>query len=143
MTDERGATGDEGAAPLAVADVATWIGAGLTEVGGDRVGAVEGFYVDSEAGEPVWLIARLGRRRGTRVVALPLAECAGAPAGVWTAQSADTLRRAPVVDPIRPLRREHEITICGHFGIGSRAGRAAAVAARPDGAVTATPPTAA
>jgi hypothetical protein len=121
-------------------EAARWVGASLTEVGGDRVGAVEGFYVDSEAGEPVWLIARLGRRRGTRVVALPLAECAGAPSGVWTAQAAESLRRAPVVDPIRPLRREHELTICGHFGIGSRVGRAAALAHRADGDVTATPP---
>jgi hypothetical protein len=121
-------------------EAARWVGASLTEVGGDRIGAVEGFYVDSEGGDPVWLIARLGRRRGTRIVALPLAECAGAPSGVWTAQSADALRRAPVVDPIRPLRREHELTICGHFGIGSRVGRAAALAGREDGAVTATPP---
>jgi hypothetical protein len=121
-------------------DPARWLGASLTEVGGDRVGSVEGFYVDSEAGEPVWLIARLGRRRGTRVVALPLVECAGASSGVWTAVSADALRRAPVVDPIRPLRREHELTICGHYGIGSRVGRAAVLAGRGDDDVTATPP---
>ncbi len=130
----------EAAPPPTAEEAARWIGASLTEVGGDRIGAVEGFYVDSEAGEPVWLVARLGRRRGTRVVALPLAECAGVPSGVWTAQSAETLRRAPVVDPIRPLRREHELAICGHFGIGSRAGRGAALAGRADGDVTATPP---
>jgi hypothetical protein len=131
---------EQGAPPSPDADLPGWVGASLTEVGGDRVGSVEGFYVDSEAGEPVWLIARLGRRRGTRVVALPLAECAGFRSGVWTAQRADALRRAPVVDPIRPLRREHELTICGHFGIGSRVGRAATVAGRPEGDVTATPP---
>ena len=131
----------EGGAPLPSLEAAMgWVGAELTEVGGDSIGAVEGFYVDSDGGDPVWLVARLGRRRSTRVVALPLAECAGAPSGVWTAQSAEALRRAPVVDPIRPLRREHELTICGHFGIGNRVGRAAAVAARTDGAVTATPP---
>jgi hypothetical protein len=130
----------EHGAPPSPDEAARWVGASLTEVGGDRVGSVEGFYVDSEAGEPVWLIARLGRRRGTRVVALPLAECAGFPSGVWTAQSADALRRAPVVDPIRPLRREHELTICGHYGIGSRVGRAAVLAGRDDDAVTATPP---
>ena len=130
----------EHAAPPSAQEAAAWVGAGLTEVGGDRVGSVEGFYVDSESDEPVWLIARLGRRRGTRVVALPLAECAGYPSGVWTAQDADGLRRAPVVDPIRPLRREHELTICGHFGIGTRVGRAAALGNRSEGEVTATPP---
>jgi len=38
------------------------------------------------------------------------------------------------------LRREHELTICAHFGIGERVGRAAKVAPRPQGDVTATPP---
>jgi hypothetical protein len=126
--------------PPSAAEASRWVGASLTEVGGERIGSVEGFYVDAEGGQPVWLIARLGRRRGTRVVALPLDECAGFQAGVWTAQGADALRRAPVVDPIRPLRREHELTICGHFGIGSRVGRGAAVTNRPEGEVTATPP---
>jgi hypothetical protein len=133
----------EQAAPPSAEEAASWVGASLTEVGGDEVGSVEGFYVDSEDGEPVWLVARLGRRRGTRVVALPLTECAGLPSGVWTAQGIETLRRAPVVDPIRPLRREHELTICGHFGIGSRVGRAAALSGRSEGEVTATPPAAA
>jgi PRC-barrel domain protein len=132
----------EPAAAPSAEEAIRWVGASLTEAGGDRIGSVEGIYVDSEAGDPVWLVARLGRRRGTRIVALPLSECAGLEAGVWTAQSAEALRGAPVVDPIRPLRREHELTICGHFGIGSRVGRAAALASRADGEVTATPPAA-
>jgi hypothetical protein len=134
---------DELAPPPSLAEAMRWVGAGLTEVGGEEIGAVEGFYVDSGKADPVWLIAKLGKRRGTRVVAVPLAECAGSGRGVWTAQPGETLRRAPVVDPIRPLRREHELTICGHFGIGSRVGRAAALARRDDGEVTATPPSAA
>ncbi len=128
-------------APTPSADVAeTWVGASVSERGGKAVGEVEGFFVDSADGRPVWLVARLGRRRGTRVVAVPLSECAGAPSGVWVAEEADALRRAPVVDPIRPLRREHELTICSHFGIGERVGRALALAGREDGEVTATPP---
>ena len=83
------------------------------------------FYVDAESGEPAWLIARLGRRRRARVVAVPFANCAGAPFGVWVAQEGEAIRSAPVVDPTRPLRREHELTICAHFGIGEKVGRAA------------------
>jgi hypothetical protein len=44
-----------------------------------------------------------------------------------------------VVDPSRPLRREHELTICAHYGIGEAVGRAAAVVGRDEGAVTAQP----
>ncbi len=117
-----------------------WVGAGVTTIDGTAAGEVEGFYVDQVSGDPAWLIARLGRRRGSRLVAVPLRSCAGAAFGVWIALEGDLLRTAPVVDPTRPLRREHELTICSHFGIGADVGRAAEVAERAEGSVTASPP---
>jgi hypothetical protein len=122
------------------AEAMGWLGSDLAELGGNSIGQVQGFYADAESGRPAWIIARLGRRRRARVVAVPFANCGGAPFGVWVAQEADAIRSAPVVDPTRPLRREHELTICAHFGIGERVGRAAVVAGRRDGAVTAVPP---
>ena len=116
-----------------------WLGAELSERDGKSVGKVEAVFVDAGGGEPVWLVARLGRRRATRLVAVPLRECAGAAFGVWSAQSGEVLRTAPVIDATRPLRREHELTICTHFGIGEAVGRAAEVATRPEGEVTAVP----
>jgi hypothetical protein len=118
----------------------SWLGAELAELGGESVGQVQGVFVDADSGEPAWLVARLGRRRRARVVAIPFATCAGAPFGVWAAQEGEAIRSAPVVDPTRPLRREHELTICAHFGIGEKAGRAAAVAGREEGGITAAPP---
>jgi hypothetical protein len=117
-----------------------WLGSDLAELGGSSVGQVQGIYVDAESGDPTWLIARLGRRRRARVVVIPFANCGGAPFGVWAAQEADAIRSAPVVDPTRPLRREHELTICAHFGIGEKVGRAAEVAQREAGTTTAIPP---
>jgi hypothetical protein len=130
----------EAAAMPTLAEVRKWVGAELGEIDGAGVGAVEGFFVDSGSGNPVWLIARVGRRRHTRLVAVPLRDCAGAAFGVWVAHDAAALSTAPVVDPTRPLRREHELTICAHFGIGEGVGRAAEVVGRPEGAVTASPP---
>jgi hypothetical protein len=121
-------------------EVGGWIGAELTELSGSKVGEVSGFYVDDDSGEPVWLVLRVGRRRAARVVAVPLSFCAGASFGVWVAQEGEKLASAPVVDPARPLLREHELTICEHFGIGEAVGRAAEVFERPKGAVTAAPP---
>ncbi|HKF83577.1 MAG TPA: hypothetical protein VKB23_11515 [Solirubrobacterales bacterium] len=121
-------------------ETTNWIGTDLAELGGSPVGQVQGLYVDAEGGGPAWLIARLGRRRRARVVAVPFSNCAGAPFGVWVAQEADALRSAPVVDPSRPLRREHELMICAHYGIGEQVGRAAEVASREAGAATAVPP---
>jgi hypothetical protein len=125
---------------LSAAEAMSWLGADIAELDGDAVGQVQGLFVDADNGEPAWLIARLGRRRRTRIVAVPFSSCAGAPFGVWVAQEADAIRTAPVVDPTRPLRREHELTICAHFGIGEKVGRAAAVAGRKEGGITATPP---
>jgi len=129
----------EGTQPSA-AEAMSWLGADVTELGGGAVGQAQGLYVDAVSGEPAWLIARLGRRRRARIVALPFSSCAGAPFGVWVGQEADAIRSAPVVDPTRPLRREHELTICAHFGIGEKVGRAAEVVGREAGRVTATPP---
>jgi hypothetical protein len=130
---------EEGRKPT-TAEAMGWLGADVAELGGGAIGQVQGLFVDADNGEPAWLIARLGRRRRTRIVAIPFANCAGAPFGVWVAQEADAIRSAPVVDPTRPLRREHELTICAHFGIGEKVGRAAEVAAREEGGITATPP---
>lgn len=121
------------------AEAMTWQGADVAALDGGTLGQVQGFYVDAESGEPAWLVARLGRRRRARIVAIPFANCAGAPFGVWVSQEGDAVRSAPVVDPTRPLRREHELTICAHFGIGEKVGRAAAVAGREEGGITAAP----
>lgn len=126
-------------ARASAAEAMGWLGTAVTELGGSAIGQVQGLYLDADSGEPAWLIARLGRRRRARVVAIPFSNCAGAPFGVWVAQEADAIRSAPVVDPTRPLRREHELTICAHFGIGEKVGRAAEVQARESGEVTATP----
>ncbi|HEX2265937.1 MAG TPA: PRC-barrel domain-containing protein, partial [Solirubrobacterales bacterium] len=121
---------DEPARRPSTAEAMGWLGAEVAELSGEAVGQVQGLFVDADSGEPAWLVARLGRRRRARVVAVPFSNCAGAPFGVWVAQEGDAIRSAPVVDPTRPLRREHELTICAHFGIGEKAGRAAEVVAR-------------
>lgn len=125
--------------PISAAEAGGWLDTEITELNGSSVGQVQGFYLDAESGDPVWLIARLGRRRRARVVAVPFSNCAGAPFGVWVAQEGDAIRSAPVVDPTRPLRREHELTICAHFGIGEKVGRAAAVVGRAAGEISAKP----
>jgi hypothetical protein len=122
------------------AEASAWIGAAVTEIDGAKVGEVHGFFVDQASGDPVWLLARLGRRRNAKLVAVPMRDCAGAAFGVWVGQEAEALKTAPVVDPSRPLRREHELTICSHFGIGEGVGRAAEVVGRPQGEITAEPP---
>lgn len=127
------------ASPLpSLAEVRGWVSHAVDDVGGAAVGQVQGLFVDAEGGGPTWLVARQGRVRGT-LVAIPLRDCAGGGGRVWVAHGEGAIRSSPVVDPTRPLLREHELTICAHYGIGERVGRAAEVAARPEGSVTSQP----
>ncbi len=131
--------------PVPLPEAISWVGGPLAELGGSAVGEVQSVYIDSSDHHPSWLVAKLpgsGRReRGARVVAVPVDVCAGAAgAGVWAAVDGSRLRGAPVVDPTRPLLREHELTICEHFGIGEDVGRAATVVELADGAITSIPP---
>jgi len=121
-----------------LSEVRKLVGHPVDDIGGAAVGQVHGFFVDAGGGDPTWLIARQGRLRGT-LVAIPLRDCAGGGGRVWVAHGADTISSAPVVDPARPLLREHELTICAHYGIGERAGRAAEVVSRSEGSVTSQP----
>jgi PRC-barrel domain len=127
-----------GAAPsLAVAR--SWMGMPVDGIDGTDVGQVHGLFIDAGAGDlPTWLVVRQGRFRGTLVV-VPLRECASGGGRVWVGQEQEAIRRAPVVDPSRPLLREHELTICAHYGIGEQVGRAAEVAGRDDGSTTSVP----
>ena len=129
---------------IPLAEAIGWVGAPLADVDGEALGEGQSVYIDSTDHHPAWLVAKLtgGRRgRGARIVAVPADMCAGAAGvGVWAAIDGVRLRGAPVVDPTRPLLREHELTICEHFGITGEIGRAGAVAGLAEGAITSIPP---
>jgi hypothetical protein len=124
-------------APPSLGEARGWVGRQVDDVGGSSVGQVHGLFLDAGSGEPTWLIVKQGRFGGSLVV-VPLRDCAAA-ARVWVAHPRETIRSSPIVDPSRPLLREHELTIGAHYGIGERAGRPAEVAGRPAASVTSTP----
>ncbi len=127
------------AAPVSLEDVRSWRGYGVDEVDGSGVGQVHGCFVDAERGQPSWLITKLGRFGASTLVAVPIADCAGGAGRVWVGHERERIRSAPVVDPTRPLLREHELTIASHYGIGADVGRATEVAGRAEGSVTSQP----
>jgi len=129
---------EEPAAPPSLEQARTWIGNGVDDLGGAGVGQVHGLFVDAGSGAPTWLIVKQGRLNST-LVAAPLRDCAAAAGRVWIAHERETIRRAPVVDPTRPLLREHELTISAHYGIAETVGRATEVAGRPENSVTSQP----
>jgi hypothetical protein len=125
-------------APPSLSEARGWVGHQVDDAGGTGVGQVHGLFVDPGSGEPTWLIVKQGRFGGS-LVAMPLRDCAATAGRVWAAHPRETIRSSPVVDPARPLLREHELTISAHYGIGESVGRAAEVAGRPGASVTSTP----
>jgi hypothetical protein len=116
-----------------------WRGCAVDDVGGSGVGEVHGVFVDALDGSPAWLLVKCGTRFNRTLVAVPLRDCAAGGGRAWIAHRGEAIRRSPVVDPRRPLLREHELTICAHYGIAEGIGRAAEVAGRERGAVTSRP----
>lgn len=120
-------------------DVKAWEGYQVDEISGQGVAKVEGLFVDTESGAPVWVLAKLGRFGKT--VPVSLRECAAAAGRVWVPHDREVIRNAPAVDPTMPLNREQEMQVLEYYGIPETVGRGTEIASRPEGATTAVPPT--
>lgn len=118
-------------------DVKAWEGYRVDDITGHGVARVEGLFVDGETGEPVWLLAKLGRFG--KVVPISIRECAAAAGRIWTPHDREAIRNAPAVDPALPLNREQEQQVLEYYGIPEAVGRGAEIAERPAGSTTANP----
>jgi PRC-barrel domain len=112
-----------------------WVGHRVDGIGDSSIAKVQSLYVDTETGEPVWVLAKLGRFG--KVIAIPFLDCAAGVARLWVPYPREVLRGAPPVDPGEPLTREQELAICTHYGVHEDVGRAQEVAACEEGSVTA------
>jgi hypothetical protein len=129
---------DAPAPPPSLEEARAWIGFQVDDETGIGAGRVSGLFADAAGNAPTWLIVKQGRF-GSTLVVIPLRDCAAGAGRVWVAHERAKIRSSPVVDPTRPLLREHELTICAHYGAGENVGRAAEVVGRDEGAVTSQP----
>jgi len=106
-----------------------WKGLRLDEMGGVQVGKVEGSFVDDVTGRVEWLMARMGRFGHYCLV--PARDAVTANGRAWVPYTRDQIRKAPRVQPGKPLERESEQKMLDHYGIGKAAtGRSAELAER-------------
>ncbi len=111
-----------------------WLGQRIDDVYGGRLGKVEDVYVDGRSGEPVWLVLRLGRF-GDDHVAVPAAEAVAGEGGeVWIPYERQLVRSGAMLDRSRPLTRERDLELAGHFDI--REAREDALRDAPPASVT-------
>ena len=128
----------EEAEVLTVAEVQSWVGFKLDEMGGATIGKVEGAYVDDESGKPEWLLARMGRFGHHCLV--PARDAVAAGGHVWVPHTRDQIRKAPRLDVGKPITRDTEQQLLDHYGVGTgEVGRGAELAQREASAVTARP----
>jgi hypothetical protein len=120
-----------------VDEVKAWVGFRLDEIAGAGVGKIEGVFVDDSSGEPVWLLARMGRF-GHRTL-VPGRDAVEGVARIWVPYTRDQIRRAPKVQPSVALTAEAERQLLEHYRIASEAGRAAEIAEHDPADITAKP----
>jgi len=141
MADDEGnePAGSETPEVTAIAEPdGSWKGRRLDEMGGAQVGRVEGQFVDDVTGRLEWLLARMGRFGHYCLV--PARDAVTANGRVWVPYTRDQIRRAPRVEPGKPLERDAELAMLDHYGVGSPAtGRGAELSERTPGTETSHP----
>lgn len=118
-------------------DVQAWVGYRVDGIDGHSVARVEGVFVDSDSGEPAWVLVKLGRFG--RVVPVSIRECAAAAGRVWVPHDREVIREAPAVDPTRPLTGNQERQVLDYYGIPDGVGRGTELRDRGGDMVTAKP----
>jgi hypothetical protein len=123
---------------VTVAELQSWVGFKLDDMGGSSIGKVEGAYVDDDSGKPEWLMARMGRFGHHCLV--PARDAVAAGGHVWVPYTRDQIRKAPRLDVGKPITRDGEQQLLDHYGVGTgKVGRGAELAQREASAVTARP----
>jgi PRC-barrel domain protein len=124
--------------PLPTLDEALmWVGEPVDDSSGQRLGKVSGIFADAETDEPKWLVLKMGRLAGE--AAVPFEHTAEGGGRVWVAYERETVRNSPRLKAGQKLNAGQELQLCEHYGIRVGIGRAAEVAEREGGEVTAVP----
>jgi hypothetical protein len=120
-----------------IEDVREWAGYRVDEMSGQSVARMQGAFVDAESGNPVWILAKLGRFGKT--VPVSIRECAAAAGRIWVPHDREVIRSAPSVDPKLPLTAAQERQILDHYGIPEGIGRTGEIGSRKPDEVSARP----
>ena len=116
--------------PPSLEEARAWVGHKLDDMSGSTSGRVEGAFVDSVSGEPVWLVIRIGRLGHRSVVPFDLV--AAGVGHVWVPFSREAIKAAPEVDPAVGIDPAREAELCAHYGIAPGAGRMAELEGREE-----------
>jgi hypothetical protein len=119
-----------------LAEAIEWLEMPIDGIGSRSLGRVAGIHLDTEDGEPRWVLIRLGPLAGC--TAIPIEHVAEAAERLWTGYERDWINQAPRFKPDESLSASQEVELAAHWGIGEGRGRAAEIA-NLDDEITAVP----
>jgi hypothetical protein len=115
-------------------DVDTWDGETLLTNAGEKIGQIDGIYLDGDTDEPAWLAVKTGML-GSAVSLVPVQGATPANDGVAVPYDKELIKGAPTFKPDDEISGEDSRALYAHYSIGSAQPGAAA---EPD---TSAPPT--
>jgi hypothetical protein len=114
-----------------------WNGLRIEGTGNRSLGRIAGIHVDSEDGEPRWVLIRLGLIAGC--TAIPYEHVAEGAGKLWAAYEREWVREAPRFRPNEALTADQELELCAHWGVRDDQGRAAELSSKDPDEITAVP----
>jgi hypothetical protein len=107
-----------GASRPGLSEARSWIGKRATAALGSGVGRIEDIWVDSETGEPAWLLIREGRFAGGTHKLVPFAGATEGGGPIWLPFEREMIRSAPSISTDQALTAELAERLDVHYGIG-------------------------
>lgn len=105
--------------PPSVEEALSWVGFRLEDVSGSAFGRIEGVLVDSDDGEPAWIVARTRLRHRS---VIPAEFVAPGARRVWVPFSKEAVRTAPEIDPAGGLEAAIELDLYRHYEVSPTGG---------------------
>ena len=106
-----------GADAVGLAEARTWIGSKVTDQNRSGIGRLEDVWVDTESGEPAWLLVREGRFGRTRRRLVPFSGATAAGGQVWLPHERATVRSSPEIGAREILTADLGKTLRRHYGV--------------------------
>ena len=98
----------------------TWIGRRVNAAFGTGVGRLEDIWIDTDSGQPAWLLIREGRFSGNAHKLVPISGATESGDRIWLPYDRDVIRNAPTVDPGRMFTADLAAALREHYGIDER-----------------------
>ena len=101
---------------MSIGNITAFRGRDAIDANGEKIGAIDEIYEDTETGKPEWLAVKTGMF-GSNVSFIPLAEASESGDGVRVPYTKAQVKDAPNADAANGLSQEEERRLYSHYGL--------------------------